>query len=140
MSKTEKPKSIPVASIKSLGGIAPEFALTVAVPRLDGTSVELKLRGKGMRKSEWLTLRDQHLQELKGNDQPVADAEFSFARLIGERTQEASELVCKGLAGWDLEDAFTPASLIELEDVLPGAINAILSAYDGALFHGRLGN
>ncbi len=138
MSKDKK--SIPVASIKTLGGIAPEFSLPVSVPRLDGVTAELKLRGKGMRKSEWLALRDQHLQDLKGNDKPISDLEFSFAKLIGERTQEAADLICKGVSGWDLEDEFTPANLVELEDVLPGSLPAILAAYDAAMFHGRLGN
>jgi hypothetical protein len=39
-----------------------------------------------------------------------------------------------------LEDAFTADNLLALEDVLPGAIQAILGTYDAAMFHGRLGN
>ena len=140
MSKPEKQKSVAVASLKILGGIAPEFDLPVSVRRLDGTTVDLKLRGKGQRKSDWLAARDQHLQEIAGNDQPVADGEFSFAKLIGGKTKEAAELVCKGVVGWDLEDAFSADNLVELEDVLPGSVSAILTAYDAAMFHGRLGN
>ncbi|HVR48680.1 MAG TPA: phage tail assembly chaperone [Pseudorhodoferax sp.] len=138
MSKTQK--SVPVASIKSLGGIAPEFDMPVTVPRLDGTSVELKMRAKGMRKSEWLALRDKHIENVRGNDKPLADAEFSFTRMIGDSMENAVDLLLQGVVGWHLDDEFTKANLLSLEDVLPGSVQAILGSYDAALFHGRLGN
>jgi hypothetical protein len=140
MSTQDKQKSIPAASIKSLSGIAPEFDMPVNVPRLDGTSVELQMRAKGMRKSEWLALRDAHLQDLRDNDKPLKDAEFSFSQMVGDRMKEAAALVTKGVSGWQLEDAFTADNLLALEDVLPGAIQAILGTYDAAMFHGRLGH
>jgi len=68
------------------------------------------------------------------------DGDFSFAALVGERAKEALSVVLKGAAGWDLDDDFTTENLAELEDVIPGSVQAMLVALDSALFHGRLGN
>lgn len=138
MSKTDKQK--PVANILSLGGIAPEFDMPVSIPRVGADPARVVLRGRGMRKSEWLALRDQHLQEIKSAEQPVNDDDFSFVEFFFGKTQEAAALICKAVAGWELEDAFNVASLLDLEDRFPGSLPAILSAYDAALLHGRLGN
>lgn len=140
MAKTEKLKSVPVASLKSLGGVAPEFNLPVTIPRLDGTSIEMKMRGKGMRKSEWIALRDTHLQGLRDNEKPLSEVEFSFATMVGERMRDAAELVCHACIGWQFDDAFTADNLLAMEDLVPGSVQAMLSAYDAALFHGKLGN
>ncbi len=139
MSKPEKQKSIPAMSIKSLGGIAPEFDLTVNVPRVDGSTVELKLRARGMKKSEWAALRDEQLQAMRDKDQPDDDA-FSFAALVNERSQDAAGLIAQALCGWQLEDALTVDNLLAVEDALPGALRVMLESIDTALFHGRLGN
>lgn len=141
MSKTEnKPKTVAVASIKSLFGIAPEFDLPVTVPRVDGTSVELKFRAKSMRKSAWAALRDEHMQDLRDNEKPIDEKEFSFAAAVGDRAADGVRLLCHGVIGWGMEEEFNAANLLALEDVLPGSVPAILSAYDRAMFHGSLGN
>lgn len=49
-------------------------------------------------------------------------------------------LVMEFATGWELEDVFNLASVTELENEYGGAITAILSAYDKAIFQGRLGN
>lgn len=49
-------------------------------------------------------------------------------------------LVMEFATGWELEDVFNLASITELENEYGGAINAIVSAYDKAVFQGRLGN
>lgn len=140
MAKPEKLKSVPVASLKSLGGVAPEFPLSVTIPRLDGTLIEMNMRAKGMRKSEWIALRDKHLQGLRDSEKPLSEVEFSFATMVGERMKDAAELVCQGFMGWQFAEEFTPDNLLAMEDIVPGSVQAILSAYDAALFHGRLGN
>ena len=139
MSKTDKEKSIPALSIKSLASQVPEFDLPATIVRQDGSKVEITLRARAMRKSEWIAMRDEHLQALRDTGKPDED-EFSFARLVNERSSDAAALVCKGVAGWSLQEEFTAANLLAAEDVAPGAINAFLSAYDAALFHGRVGN
>ncbi len=132
-------KSIAASSIKSLGGAAPTFELPVTIARRDGTNAVITLQAKGMRKSEWAALRDEHLKVLRETDKPM-EVDFSFAALVGERAKEALSVVLKGAAGWDLDDDFTTENLAELEDVIPGSVQAMLVALDSALFHGRLGN
>lgn len=139
--KPEKPqKSVPVASIVSLGGIAPEFDMPVSIPRLGAEPATVVMRGRGMRKSEWLKLRDEQLNEARGSKDTAADDEFSFVQFFSGKTKEAAELVCKAIAGWELEEPFNTVVLADMEDMYPGALSAILSAYDAALLHGRLGN
>ena len=54
--------------------------------------------------------------------------------------RQAAEIVAGAVTGWNLEDDFTVDSLVSLEDQIGGSLAAILSAYDAALFSGRLGN
>ena len=68
------------------------------------------------------------------------DAEFSFAVQVGSGVKELADLIVKAAAGWDLEDALTADNIVELEDLVPGSIQAILTKIDIALFQGRLGN
>ena len=53
MSKDNKTKSIPAASLKLLAGAAPAFDMPVKISRADGSVFELTVQVKGMRKSEW---------------------------------------------------------------------------------------
>lgn len=139
MSDTTKEKSIPALSIKSLASQVPEFDLPATIVRQDGSKVEITLRARAMRKSEWIAMRDENLQALRDTGKPD-EAEFSFARLVNERSSDAAALVCKGVVGWSLAEEFGVASMLAAEDLAPGAINSILSAYDAALLHGRVGN
>ena len=135
MSNSETQKSIPATSIKSLGGVAPEFDLAVHLPRLGIPAVELQLRARGMKKSEWAKLRDEHLQEERNG----AKAR-TFVAYTKESASGAADLIVKALAGWQLEEALSVESLLALDDVIPGSLGVILEAIDLALFQGRLGN
>ena len=138
MSKDNKTKSIPAASLKHLAGAAPAFDMPVKISRADGSVFELTVQVKGMRKSEWAAIRDEHLAMLreKGDKQ---EGEFSFAKM-GAGAKDAADLITKAATGWDLEDDLTVANIEEMEDIMPGSITAILGAIDAALFHGRAGN
>lgn len=141
MSKPEKQKSVPVTSLKTLGGEVPTFPLPVPVKLKDGSEAVVHFTAKALRKTEWAALRDAHA----GAD-PVAqelDAEptpFSFVASVGDDMRKGAELVSKCAQGWDLEDAFTVANLVDMEDRFGGSLGNFLAAYDGAIFQGRLGN
>lgn len=137
MSKTQK--SVPAFSLKTLGGAAPVFDLPVSIARRDGDDLSITLKVKGLRKSAWATHRDEHLAALRAEGKAV-DAEFSFAVQVGSGVKEHADLIVKAAAGWDLEDALTADNIVELEDLVPGSIQAILTKIDIALFQGRLGN
>ena len=137
MSKT--PKSAPAFSLKTLGGAAPVFDLPVSIGRRDGDDVCITLKVKGLRKSAWATHRDEHLAALRIEGKAV-DAEFSFAVQVGTGLKEHADLIAKAVVGWDLQDPLTADNIVELEDLVPGSIQAILAKIDIALFQGRLGN
>lgn len=135
-----KEKSVPVSSIKSMAGAVPEFALPITIKRLDGTEFTLEFRAKAMGKKAWAALRDARL-----NAEPVETAEgeapkFSFVRAVEEDMRKGAEMVVNCANGWDLTDEFTVANVEELEDSFGGTLAAFLSAYDAAIFQGRLGN
>lgn len=136
-----KEKTVPVTSIKSMSGAIPEFPMPVKIKRLDGTETAITFTAKALRKKEWAGLRDDHLNLAKAagetGDEP---AKFSFAAAVGESMRKVAELVTNCATGWDLSDEFNAANLEELEDNFGGTLDSFLSAYDAAIFHGRLGN
>lgn len=138
MSKTQK--SVPVASIKSLAGVTPEFDVPVTIQRREGEPAKIKIRTKAMRKSEWAVMRDEHLKAERDASKTKSSGDFSFAELVASDAKKATELICKAGISWDLEDEFTAENLAELEDLIPNSIVAALNAIDLALFQGRLGN
>lgn len=141
MSKPDKQKSVPVTSLKTLGGAAPTFPLPVPVKLKDGSEAVVCFTAKALRKTEWAALRDAHLGA--GKVAAEVDAEpvpFSFVASVGEDMRKGAELISKCAEGWDLEDAFTVANLVDMEDRFGGALGNFLGAYDGAIFQGRLGN
>lgn len=137
MSKTQK--SVPAFSLKTLGGASPTFDLPVSIARRDGDGLSITLKVKGLRKSAWAVHRDEYLAAVRAEGKAV-DAEFSFATQVGVGVKELADLIVKAAASWDLEDALTAENIVELEDLLPGAIQAMLTKIDIALFQGRLGN
>ena len=132
---TENVKSIPVTSLKSLGGRAPVFDLPVHLRPLDGEAFTLAFQAKALRKSEWAAARDASETKSAGGAK-----RSTYADIVAGGMQEAAELVLKCASGWGLEDEFNAGNLITLEDQCPGSFVAILTAYDRAIFQGRLGN
>lgn len=136
-----KEKSVPVATIKSMAGETPTFALPLKIKRLDGTETEVEVTAKAMRKSEWAALRDAHMNvEKVAAPEGDAPAQFSFAVAIADDMRKGAELIAKCGTGWDLADPFTADSLAELEDQFGGTLARFLGDYDAAIFHGRVGN
>lgn len=141
MSKPVKQKSIPVTSLKTLGGATPTFPLPVPVKLKNGSEAVVSFTAKALRKTEWAALRDAH--SAAGQVTQELDAEFkpfSFVASVGADMRKGAELVSQCAEGWDLEDAFTVASLVDLEDRFGGTLGNFLAAYDAAIFQGRLGN
>jgi len=66
---------------------------------------------------------------------PVKDSEISALR-----SRFSTALILKIANGWDLEDAFGEASLLEMCDLYRAAPEAIFKAYGEALSGARLGN
>ncbi|WP_243021757.1 phage tail assembly chaperone [Simplicispira sedimenti] len=171
-------KTVPATVLKRLGTQCPEFALPVTIQRLDGAAVQIDLRCKALRKSEWAKVRDERQRALLESLAPAttgpapteaapapADAAApapaepaateparpidaalqalsttGFGANVAKGLRSDAELVLTFALGWGLEDDFTADSLMALEDEFGGATRAIITAYETAIFHGRLGN
>lgn len=165
-------KTVPATILKRLGTQAPEFDLPVTITRLDGVAVQIDLRCKALRKSEWAKVRDERqrrLLESIASPAEATDDAATAAAVPGKDEGEGTEArpidaalraldktgfeanVTKGLRSdaelvltfaltWGLEDDFTSDSLVALEDEFGGATRAIITAYENAIFQGRLGN
>lgn len=149
MSKTSKQKSVPVTSLKSLGGAAPEFRLPVTIPTLGGEEITISFTARALRKTEWATLRDalakpasaeESATETEAEAEPGPAPKFSFRSFVDGDMKKAADLLLKFATGWDLEDDFGAENLVEMEDRYGGSLSAVVTAYDAAIFHGRLGN
>jgi len=68
------------------------------------------------------------------------DVEFSLRDAL-ERTRDTNaDYILQIVEGWDLDEPFSRAAVIQLCDELPGAAQAIISEYRAAITEGRLGN
>lgn len=55
----DKTKTVPVTLLKRLGSQPPEFTLPVTIHKLNGVAVQISLRCKALRKTEWADARDE---------------------------------------------------------------------------------
>ena len=165
----DKTKTVPVTLLKRLGSQPPEFTLPVTIYKLNGVAVQISLRCRALRKTEWADARDERQRAALAALNPEApqpqaeapaDAEAAEAPPAKDGMTAALEaIVAKGYAanvrqglrddaglvlvfalGWNLEDDFCADGLIALEDEFGGSLREILASYDKAIFHGRLGN
>lgn len=67
-------------------------------------------------------------------------AEKGLEAGVRKNLEDDADLITKFATGWDLEDDFTAANLVEMEDRYGGFLGAALNAYDRAIYHGRVGN
>lgn len=67
-------KTVPATILKRLGTQCPEFALPVTIQRLDGAAVQIDLRCKALRKSEWAKVRDERQRALLESLAPATTA------------------------------------------------------------------
>lgn len=160
-------KSIQPIKLKTLAkGQAASFPLTIPLQRLDGVPLELTVTFAAHGKRAWSKIKDDFYGRLRAEaaarvaaaDTPAIDpddlaaatatveaiTESDDAHTLAGRVSKAIandvNLVLQIAKGWDLEDPFTTESLEDLEDQFGGALTAMVSAYDRAIYQGQLGN
>lgn len=81
-------------------------------------------------------------QEPAGTLRPMLEALASsgYEATVTKGLRGDADLVLAFAIGWDLEDEFGLDGLVNLEDEFGGAIRAITTSYDKAIFQGLLGN
>ena len=149
-------KSIPATTLKLLGKKPAEFDMPITLVQLDGEEVKFAVRVKALDAKEWAALRDDRqravLSAMKPADLSPNDGESpidaairmvdkrGFAARTAEAAERDAELVMKFAVSWPAEDPLNIESLVQLENEVPGSLETFIGTYDGARFHGRLGN
>lgn len=67
-------------------------------------------------------------------------AEHGLQSLVARGLKTDADLVAQFATDWDLETELTSGSLQELEDEFGGTLAKAISAYEAAIYQGRLGN
>ena len=164
---TKAPQSIQPIKLKTLAkGQAASFPLTIPLQRLDGVPLELTVTFAAHGKRAWSKIKDEFygrlraeaaarvtaaetpaitIEHLDGTTEAVgaiteADDAHTLAGRVSKAIANDVNLVLQIAKGWDLEDPFTTESLEDLEDQFGGALTAMVSAYDRAIYQGQLGN
>ena len=68
------------------------------------------------------------------------DVAFSLRQALEKTRDTNADYILQISDGWNLDEDFNRASVVQLCDELPGAAQAIIEAYRAALTEGRLGN
>jgi hypothetical protein len=67
-------------------------------------------------------------------------AKFSLAATLANSIDTQADYIMRICDGWDLDEAFSRAAVVNLCNELPGAAVAIIEHYREAVSEGRLGN
>lgn len=120
---------------------------TVVIPMLEGGSASVQMQYVYRTRAEFGALVDGLVAQaqadtkaLEPTGQPADDAAFSLAGTLAATNATNAAYILKIADGWDLDEPFTPDTVLQLCDELPGAALAIINAYRAAITEGRLGN
>lgn len=148
MSKPQK--SIPAVILKSIDDIPPEFSMPVPIPLRVGGTATITLQCRALTKTEWAAIRDRYTADLqaraearinpKPSDTGAPAPTISMASAVRDGLENNAALVLEFATGWDLADPLDAQSVKRLEDKSGGALQAIVSHYEAAIYQSRLGN
>lgn len=139
-----------------LGSTPKNFTKQVEIPMLDGSVEHLDIRFIYRTRSQFAQLVDDNMATARAANKKLQDEQAAVdgaaavadvaaddktvAALFREVDQYGAAYVLKIADDWDLDSPFTEASLIQLEDEHPGALNAIGTAYRQAVAEARTKN
>lgn len=126
----------------SLGKRPKSFKRTIKVPMHEGGEGAIEVSFLYRTRTEFGALVDDLLKAADVTPASTSDEDVAFSlQLALERTRDTNaDYILKIMDGWDLDEAFTRASVVQLCDELPGAAQAIIADYRAAITEGRLGN
>lgn len=132
-----------------LGGNPKTFKKNIDVVLLEGGTAPLQITYKYRTRSQFAELVDENIAAAEVEAQTAKNAELdpagesqrvtvaeNFATLDAARAKH----VLKIAEGWDLDDEFTEANLLQFEDENPGTLTAIANAYAQAVAEARTKN
>lgn len=126
----------------SLGNRPKSFKRIIKVPMLEGGEGTIEVSFIYRTRTEFGAFVDALLKSAQvvpasASDEDVA---FSLAQAL-ERTRDTNaDYILQIVDGWNLDEAFTRAAVVQLCDELPGAAQALINEYRAAITEGRLGN
>lgn len=131
-----------MAKIK-LGARPKTFTHTITVPMPEGGTAQVQMVYKYRTRSEFGAFVD-NLLLAAGTAPPASQADddvaFSLRQALEKTRDTNADYILQIAEGWNLDEDFNRASVVQLCDELPGAAAAIIEAYRAALTEGRLGN
>ncbi len=137
-----KDKTIPAASLSMLES-APDFDLPVTID-VRGKQHKITFHCKTHSKLEWAEIRDTGIDETLARGKERAEKTDGERKRLVEVVREGmsadAALVLQFATGWDLSDTLNADALTKLENMSGGALGSIVSAYEMAIYQGRLGN
>jgi hypothetical protein len=126
----------------SLGKRPKNFKRIIKVPMHEGVEGTVEVSFVYRTRSEFGAFVDDLLQAAKVTPASAADDDVTFSlREALERTRDTNaDYILRIIDGWNLDEDFGRAAVVQLCDELPGAALAIINEYRAAITEGRLGN
>lgn len=141
-----------MAQVKvTLGNRPKNFPKTVKFPMLEGGEGAIKASYIYRTRKEFGQLIDARVQAARdaaaeqATAEPVAvdpalAADFSMATFLGDDTAKRASYLMEIMDGWNLDEPFSLAAVLQLCDELPAASTALINDYAAAVREGHLGN
>ena len=126
----------------SLGNRPKSFKRIIKVPMLEGGEGTVEVSFIYRTRTEFGAFVDALLKSAQVVPASASeeDVSFSLAQAL-ERTRDTNaDYILQIIDGWNLDEAFTRAAVVQLCDELPGAAQALINEYRAAITEGRLGN
>jgi len=126
-----------------LGARPKTFSHTVTVQMPEGGTASVRMQYRYRTRTEFGQFVDD-LVRAAGTAPPASqqdeDVRFSLHAALEATRDTNADYILQIAEGWDLDEEFNRASLVQLCDELPGAALAIIEQYRAASTEGRLGN
>jgi hypothetical protein len=126
----------------TLGKRPKNFKRIIKVPMLEGGEGTVEVSYIYRTRTEFGQFVDDLLEaaQVSPASQSDEDVKFSLQQAL-ERTRDTNaDYLLKIMDGWNLDEPFSRAALVQLCDELPGAAMAMIDQYRAAITEGRLGN
>lgn len=126
-----------------LGARPKTFTHTISVPMPEGGHSSVQMVYVYRTRTEFGAFVDA-LLKTAGTAPPASqaaeDVVFSLQQALQATRDTNADYILQIATGWNLDEDFNRANLVQLCDELPGAAMAIIEHYRAALTEGRLGN
>ncbi|WP_349743929.1 phage tail assembly chaperone [Roseateles cavernae] len=130
-----------MATIK-LGNRPKNFPLTITVPLHEGEEGVIKVSYIYRTRTEYGAFIDELMAEadMKLAGESEEEIRFSVEQAWTKTRDRNADYIMRIIDGWNLDQDFGRAAVVQLCDELPGAALAIMNRYTAAITEGRLKN